>query len=110
MFFLNDCEDLYSIIAYIKKLINIMRIMVPILLVVWGSIDMFKGVIAGDEKKIVAARTTLIKRFTAALAVFLVPWIVNYIINFIGGNSDWIDCWNNSGDKVKIIYPKYEDD
>lgn len=105
MFFLNDCEDLYSIIAYIKKLVRIMQILVPILLIVWGSIDMFKGIMAGDEKKIVAARTTLIKRFGAALAVFLVPWIVDYIINFIGGNSEWVDCWKNSGDEVKIKYP-----
>lgn len=105
MFFLDECEDLYSIIAYIKKLVKIMQILVPILLIIWGSIDMLKGIMAGDEKKIVAARTTLIKRFGAALAVFLVPWIVNYIINFFGGSSEWVDCWKNSGDEVKIIYP-----
>ena len=92
-------------IAYIKKLARIMQVLVPILLVVWGSIDMFKAIIAADEKKISAARSTLIKRFGAAIAVFLVPWIVDTVIKYFGGNSDWIDCWNNSGNEVKVIYP-----
>ena len=103
MFFLDTCENISGVINYIKKLVKIMQLFVPILLIIWGSVDMFKGIVSGDEKKIAAGRTALIKRFGVAIAVFLVPAILEFVIKYVGGSSDWIECWNSTGDKVNII-------
>lgn len=80
-----------------KMVIKVLQIAVPIGLIVMGTIDMAKAVIAGDEKKMKEAQKPFIKRIIAAVIVFLIPIIVNMILSFVTkGNSDWIDCWNHS--------------
>ena len=95
MFFLSECSDLSSIIKYIKTILTIFQIVVPIIFIIWGTIDMLKGIISGDEKKIKETRTMLIKRLIYALLVFLVPWMVNLLITILGGSSDWLNCWKS---------------
>lgn len=80
-----------------KMVIKVLQIAVPIGLIVMGTIDMAKAVIAGDEKKMKEAQRPFIKRIIAAVIVFLIPIIVNMVLSFVTtGNSDWIDCWNHS--------------
>lgn len=80
-----------------KMVIKVLQIAVPIGLIVMGTIDMAKAVIAGDEKKMKEAQKPFIKRIIAAVIVFLIPIIVNMVLSFVTkGNSDWIDCWNHS--------------
>lgn len=81
-----------TIIGMARIVVQILQILVPIALIVWGSIDIGKAVIAGDEKKIKEAQKPFVKRVIAAIIVFLIPWLVNIIIGFVGSN-DWHDCW-----------------
>lgn len=86
-----------DIVGLAKMVIRVLQIVVPIGLIVMGTIDMAKAVIAGDEKKMKEAQKPFIKRIIAAIIVFLIPLIVNMVLSFVTkGNSEWIDCWNNS--------------
>lgn len=86
-----------QIVALAKMVIKVLQIAVPIGLIVMGTIDMAKAVIAGDEKKMKEAQKPFIKRIIAAIIVFLIPIIVNMVLSFVTtGNSEWIDCWNKS--------------
>ena len=77
--------------------IKVLQLVVPIGLIIMGTIDMAKAVIAGDEKKMKEAQKPFIKRIIAAVIVFLIPIIVNMVLSFVTtGNSDWIDCWNSA--------------
>ena len=102
MLFLEDCtaflgnesagETFLTIIGMARIVVQILQILVPIALIVWGSIDIGKAVIAGDEKKIKEAQKPFVKRIVAAIIVFLIPWLVNIIIGFVG-SDDWHECW-----------------
>lgn len=86
-----------SVVGLAKMVIKVLQIAVPIGLIVMGTIDMAKAVIAGDEKKMKEAQKPFIKRIIAAVIVFLIPIIVNMVLSFVTtGNSDWIDCWNSA--------------
>lgn len=86
-----------QIVALAKMVIKVLQIAVPIGLIVMGTIDMAKAVIAGDEKKMKEAQKPFIKRIIAAIIVFLIPIIVNMVLSFVTtGSSEWIDCWNKS--------------
>ena len=86
-----------QIVGLVKMVIRVLQIAVPIGLIVMGTIDMAKAVIAGDEKKMKEAQKPFIKRIIAAIIVFLIPIIVNMVLSFVTtGNSEWIDCWNKS--------------
>lgn len=86
-----------EVVGLAKMVIKVLQIAVPIGLIVMGTIDMAKAVIAGDEKKMKEAQKPFIKRIIAAIIVFLIPIIVNMVLSFVTtGNSEWIDCWNTS--------------
>lgn len=97
--FLDACYDdsLLNIMRLVRTIIKIIQIAVPIGLILFGTIDMAKAVIAGDEKKMKEAQKPFIKRIISAIIVFLIPFIVNLIINLVvtgSGATDWAKCWD----------------
>lgn len=90
----SQTEALKAVIIILKFILNVVRILVPIALIVLGSIDIGKAVIAGDEKKIKEAQKPFVKRVVAAVIVFLIPWIVDVIMNIVGSDG-YRQCWNS---------------
>jgi len=98
----NPCEDLMPFINLVKHgILPIIQIGIPILLIVMGSIDLGKAVMASDDKEIKAATTKLVKRAIAAGAVFFIVFAVKLVMGVISGNSDgaasgaatFTNCW-----------------
>ena len=99
------CEDLMPILKLVRLgLMPIIQIGIPILLIVFGSIDLGKAVMANDDKEIKGATGKLIKRAIAAVAVFFVSTIVSLLMGMfstsgandggnVSGTEDWKDCW-----------------
>ena len=50
------CGGLRPIVSVIKGLFDILRILVPIALLIFGALDLAKAVIASDEKEIKGAK------------------------------------------------------
>lgn len=103
------CIDgsLLNIMRLVRLVIKVLQIAVPVGLILMGTMDMAKSVIAGDEKKIKEAQKPFVKRIVAAIIVFLIPYIVNIAINLVVSDaSDWRNCWNTAGkdDYNKINY------
>lgn len=103
------CAGLAGVLYYAVYVVKVIQIIVPIALIIWGSIDLLKSIISGDDKKIAAARKPFIQRLISAVLVFLLPWIVNLVIGFTTGdsteNSEWRLCWKaawNKGKKTDI--------
>lgn len=80
----------------IHTIITIIKIVVPILLVIFGMLDMGKAVVAAKEDDIKKGQQTLIKRVIAGLIVFFVIQLVQLLIGFVSGNGDSsvLDCFN----------------
>ena len=81
------CETMTELIdGEIKNMLNdilgYIRIIVPILIILLGSIDFAKAVIAGKEDNMKKAQSDFIKRVIAGVAVFLVPTLVDVIMWF----------------------------
>ncbi len=97
MFLTGECgiDGLENIIHYATIVVTIIQIAAPIALVIWGSLDLLKGIIAGDEKKISAARKPFVQRLVSAIIIFLIPWIVTFAINtFVQDTVEWKKCYN----------------
>ena len=85
----------------VHTIIIIIQIAVPILLVIFGMLDMGKAVVAAKEDDIKKGQQTLIKRIIAALIVFFVILIVQLLIGFVSGSNensvlDCFDCFVNA--------------
>lgn len=96
---LDSCDILLPFLKIIRKIIlPIFYIGVPILLILFGIIDLGKAVIEGDEKEQKKIQKVLIRRFIYAILVFLIVAIVTMTINAVGesGGEDtgsWASCW-----------------
>lgn len=97
------CGELGPIINLLKSVLAIIQWGIPILLIIMGSIDLGKAVLASDDKEIKGATGKLMKRAIAAVAVFFIPMIVNLIIGMVGdakvNEGGFVTCWNDSGRK-----------
>ena len=86
MFFLEGvctiCEVI-NVLVFIKKIMKIIFILVPILLIVFLSIDFMKSVISNSEEDARKNISLAFKRIFAAVLLFLVPSIVNITMNVL---------------------------
>lgn len=89
--------NLLQVIHIVRTVINILQIAVPVALILWGTLDIGKAVIAGDEKKMKEAQKPFIKRIVYAVIAFLVPFIVSIVMGYVG-NTEWKTCWSAAED------------
>ena len=94
--------SLQSIIGIVRTVLKILQIGIPIILLLFGTIDLGKAVMAGDEKEIKSAINILIKRAIAAVAVFLLFLLVSVVTGLVGA-EDWKECWTASANSTGKI-------
>ena len=80
-----------------KFIIALIKFGVPVLLVIWGSWDLGKAVMAQKEDEIKNAQKLFIKKLVIAVCVFLVPTFISLAVGIVdqnasksGGNAG---CW-----------------
>ena len=96
------CHKTREIWALIGTIIQIIRIAIPILIVLLGTIDLGKAVVAGDDKKIKEAQGMLIRRIIYGVAVFFVLVIVQTIFGTLGERDTTSgECWEALSGKVR---------
>ena len=79
----------------ISTIVTLIKIAVPILLIIFGMLDLGKAVVAAKEDEIKKGQQTFIKRAIAAIIVFFVIQIVQIIVRFVSGNDQNVaGCFN----------------
>lgn len=83
--FCTNTANIWQIVGYV---LLVFKIAIPILLIVFGMIDLGKAVIASKEDEIKKATGSLIRRAIAAVIIFLLPTIISFIMTLIGGFNE----------------------
>ena len=73
--------------AIVNLVVTLIKIFVPIVLVIFGMIDLAKAVMSNDEKEMKGAQTKLIKRVIYAVLVFLIVSIVQLVFGVLAGTG-----------------------
>ena len=96
---LNICDNttLLSFFTIFKRILLLIQIFVPIILVVFASINIAKMVNNPDDKK---GKKKILNQFIAAIIVFFVPLFVNVTMNLLGDNNDISSCWMKANDRM----------
>ena len=94
----------YGIPYIIYRVINIIKILTPIVLIILGMIDFAKSVIAGNEDEMKKSQAKFINRIIAGIIVFFVIAIVQFLFNILGDN-DVFSCFSCfvSGEDCNIV-------
>lgn len=94
--------DILRVIYFFMIIIDIVKIIVPIALIVFGLIDFSKAVVTTDDKVQKKSVTLFIKRILYASLIFIVPWIIEVLMvtlgNLIGDTQtvNFTDCLENA--------------
>ena len=88
----------------VHTIITIIKIVVPVILIIFGMLDLAKSVTASKEDEIKKGQQTFIKRLIAALIVFFVIQVVQIVVNFASGEDENIvncfNCFVNNNDCI----------
>lgn len=107
---INFCAKSANIWQFVGYILLVFKIVIPILLIIWGMIDLGKAVVASKEDEIKKATTALAKRAIAGVVVFFLPTLIGVIFSIVNGFSgevenDYNNCkvcvTNPNGDKCK---------
>lgn len=100
---------LFPLFQLAKFIIVLIQISVPFGLVIWGSLDWFKALIAHDEKEMRIKRKPFIQRVIAAIIVLVLPWLVQLIAETFAGKSQTADFWTcYSEAKARIDFSSWQ--
>ena len=82
----------FQVIGY---LLIIIKIIVPLILIIMGSIDFAKAALSGDDKSTKEAAVQFSKRVLIGLIVFFIPTILDFFLSLISGASETASKYNN---------------
>ena len=107
----NFCKSTASIWYLVGTVINIFKIVIPIIIVLLAILDLGKAVMAGEEKEIKEAQKMLIKRIIYGVVIFFVVTLVQGVFSLVSSqfqndktNACWICATNpNSGECTKHL-------
>lgn len=71
----------------VSAVVNIIKIGVPIILIIYGMLDLGKAVMANEEKEMKEAQKRLIKRILYAVLVFFVVAIVQWVFTLVDAQA-----------------------
>lgn len=78
--FCMQTANIWQIIGYV---LLVFKIAIPVLLIIFGIIDLGKAVIASKDDEIKKSISALIKRAIASVIIFLLPTIIAFIMGII---------------------------
>lgn len=89
-----DVDVPYLVPQIVRTIILVLQIATPIIIVVLGSLDLAKAVIAHKEDEIRKGQQTFIRRLILGSLVFLVFVVVELIVGLVAPKNEEINMWN----------------
>ena len=84
----NFCKGTANIWQIVGWVLLIFKIVIPVLLIIFGMIDLGKAVIASKSDEVKKATSSLAMRAVAAVAIFLIPTIIGFVMGFVSDFKD----------------------
>ena len=92
----NICEfrSTLQLLKLIGIVVNIVKILLPLLLIFMCIKEAFKAVVSGKQDDMVGMLPKFFKRFIAAAIIFFIPGIVNYAVDYLVefDDKDFKEC------------------
>lgn len=85
----NYCTGLRSTFVFIGHLIRLAKILIPIIVIIFGMLDFFKAVTGAKDDEIKKSAKSLLFRALAGVCIFFLPAVIDFIFGLVDG-------WSNS--------------
>lgn len=75
----------FQVVGYI---LYIIKILVPVIIIVLGSIEFGKAAISKDEKSIMVAANSLVNKFILGILIFMIPTLLDAALSLVRGTKE----------------------
>ena len=83
-----ECGFSDILFAWIKNIISIIKYIIPVIVIIFGIVDFIKAIASDKDDEMKKAQGRFIKRLIAAALVFIVPFIIEFILDKAGFIND----------------------
>lgn len=96
-------EEMQMIIGIVITILDIIKFIVPIVLIIFCTIDIFKIIVSKKEDEIKKLRKDVFMKIVYCIIIYLIPFIVPFILKFASNiiPMEYDDSWKNCWDYVK---------
>ncbi len=104
---LSICNDpgFLEIMVIVKQTINVIKIVAPFILIFMMMFDIIKAVTSGRYDDISKNIKKIPKRLIAAVMIFLVPTVLELLLNLIDEKVDYANCITNANyETIQNLY------
>jgi len=91
---LGFCTDTANIWQTVGYILVVFKIVIPILLIIFGMIDLGKAVIASKDDEIKKATKSLMMRAISAVVIFFIPTLIGVVMGLVGSFGNVKDDFN----------------
>ena len=85
----NYCEGLKDTFTIIGHIVRLAKILIPIIIIGFGMLDLFKAVVGSKDDEIKKTFKSLIMRCIAGVCIFFLPAFIDLIFG-------WVDGWETT--------------
>lgn len=83
-----ECGFSARLLVWISNILRWIKYILPVIVIVMGILDFIKAIAAGKEDEMKKAQGSFVKRLIAAALVFLIPLIVEFVLDKMGFGYD----------------------
>lgn len=93
-----SCGDGYitnipaALVVVVRSVYVIIQVITPVILIIFGLIDLVKGIASSKEDEIKKGQQAFIKRLVSAVILFFVFSLVKLVVSVASDNSKVMDC------------------
>ncbi len=77
---------------YVRALFNILKLLIPIIIIALGMLDFFKATTSSEEKDMDEQKNKFTRRLIAGVAIFFVLAIVQWVFGRVGSKDNFMGC------------------
>ena len=106
------CEEpeILNLILFLRSVVEVICIVVPIVLILMISIQLFKIVFDSSDSNLKIATKGIINKILASVIIFFVPVLVNLMLGSLGENRvQQTACWTNANSETITYYKKIKE-
>ncbi len=79
------CSDLWEIWQVLGWVLLVFKIVIPIIIIIFGMIDLGKAVVASKDDEIKKSIKSLAMRAIAGIVIFFIPTLIGTIFSILDG-------------------------
>ncbi len=93
-------SDMQVVFGIIVTLFDLIRFLIPIILIVLCTIDIFKIIVSKKEDEIKKLRKDVLMKIVYAIIIYLLPFLIPTILKLANNivpfdyDDSWKECWD----------------